>query len=229
MTALLLVALIVSMNGPVAAEGRQDARHHYEQATAAFGLGHFLEAAEHYQAAFSLRPDPALLYDAEQAYRLGGNKARALELYRNYARLYGNAPNAPDARNHAAVLERELSAVPAPGDAPPAADTVVAPADTSSPAPASPPSAENQARAAEPAPELTLTPPPASSSSSLVSLAVTPDGDTAARRDAPSLVQRPWFWIAIGAVAAAGVLAVVLATGGDKDPKPSIGTIVVRN
>ena len=210
---------------PAVRADRNEARKAYDAATAAFGLGHYAEAAEKYETAFSLRPDPALLYDAAQAYRLSGNLARALELYRNYARLYGNAPNASDARNHAADLERELSAPPAPGDAPPAADTVVVPADTSSPAPASPPSEGDPA----PAPELTLTPPAASSSTSPVSLAVTPDGDSAAKREAPSLVRRPWFWIAIGAVAAAGVLAVVLATGGDKDPKPSLGTIVVGN
>jgi tetratricopeptide (TPR) repeat protein len=208
-----VAALVLATAGPVQAEGKQDARHHYDQATAAFGLGHFLEAAEHYQAAFSLRPEPALLYDAAQAYRLGGNKPRALELYRNYARLYGNAPNVADARQHAADIERELSA--GAENTPAATDAVVVPA------------AEAAATASSPetpadAPELTLIPPPAPSAPNLV-LAAPP------AQDSPSLVRRPWFWIAVGAVVAASVLAVVLATGGDKDPKPSIGTIVVGN
>jgi tetratricopeptide (TPR) repeat protein len=228
---LLLTALVLTTASPVWAEGKQDARHHYDQATAAFGLGHFLEAAEHYQAAFSLRPEPALLYDAAQAYRLGGNKQRALELYRNYARLYDNAPNVVDARKHAADLEHELSAVPSPDDVPSGTDALVVPTgDATSPAPPGPssptatPSDGSQAGAQASAPDLELAPPPAPSSSSNLTLAATP-----ATRDTPSLARRPWFWVAIGAVVAAGVLAVVLATGGDKDPKPSIGTIVVGN
>lgn len=225
--AAVLLLVMLAMAQPARSEGRQDARHHYEQATAAFGLGHFLEAAEHYQAAFSLRPDPALLYDAAQAYRLGGNKARALELYRNYARIYGNASNVGDARDHAVELERELSAVPSPDSVPPA-DTVVVPVgDPSSAAPPVPAAASNQAVASATAPELTLAPPAASPSSPAVLVA--PGSGAAATQDTPSLVHRPWFWIAIGAVVAAGVVAVVLATGGDKNPKPSIGTIVVGN
>jgi len=213
---LLLVALGLAAAGTARADGRQDARHHYEQATAAFGLGHFLEAADHYQAAFSLRPDPALLYDAAQAYRLGGNKARALELYRNYARIYGDAPNAGDARDHAAALERELSAAAAPADVP-VTDAVVAPApETPPPAP----------ETAPPAPNLILATPAAPPAAPV---AVAATSSAATTQDAPSLVHRPWFWIALGAVAAAGVLAVVLATSGDKDPKASIGTIVVGN
>lgn len=214
---LLLVALVLAAAGTARADGRQDARHHYEQATAAFGLGHFLEAAEHYQAAFSLRPDPALLYDAAQAYRLGGNKARALELYRNYARIYGSAPNAGDARDHAAALELELSAASPPADLP-VTDAVVVPAGEAPPSQAS----------ASPAPNLTLETPAAPPPSAPVTLAAT-SGTPGTTQDAPSLVRRPWFWIAIGAVAAAGVLAVVLATSGDKNPKASIGTIVVGN
>ena len=86
-----LPAVAVENNGP-------DARELYGEAMAAFGLGHYAAAAEKYEAAFSLRPDPALLYNAAQSYRLAGNKPRALELYRNCLRLYPNFRNAEDAR-----------------------------------------------------------------------------------------------------------------------------------
>src|SRR5215831_7161200 len=97
----LVVVLLVAAAAPSRAAGDQrSARRLYDEATAAFGLGHYADAAEKYEAAFAARPDPALLYDAAQAYRLAGNKARAIELYRNYLRLYPGGTNSNEARNH---------------------------------------------------------------------------------------------------------------------------------
>ena len=93
-SAAIVVAAVLAVQAPVrAATSSKDARRVYDEATAAFGLGRYAEAAEKYEAAFSLRPDPALLYNAAQSYRLAGNKARALELYRNYVRLYPEGTN----------------------------------------------------------------------------------------------------------------------------------------
>ncbi len=71
-----------------------------------FGMGRYGEAAEKYEAAFALRPDPALLYNAAQSHRLAGNKPRALELYRNYVRLYPDGASAEDARGHVSALKK---------------------------------------------------------------------------------------------------------------------------
>src|SRR5450432_2756009 len=106
-SALTLSLLLLALPA-VAVEGGADAREIYEQATAAFGLGHYAAAAEKYEAAFSLRPDPALLYNAAQSYRLAGNKPRALELYRNCLRLYPNFHNAEDARRQVTNLKAEI-------------------------------------------------------------------------------------------------------------------------
>ena len=105
--AVTLLALAVSGRPGIAAEPSA-ARRAYDEATAAFGLGHYAEAAEKYETAFSLRPDPALLYDAAQAYRLAGNRGRALELYRNYLRLYPDRQNADEARNQVAALTKAI-------------------------------------------------------------------------------------------------------------------------
>ena len=104
---MTLLALAVG-GRPALASGPSPARQAYDQATAAFGLGHYAEAAEKYETAFSLRPDPALLYNAAQAYRLAGNRQRALELYRNYLRLYPDRQNAAEARNQVAALNKAL-------------------------------------------------------------------------------------------------------------------------
>ncbi len=120
--AFLCVSLLAAAPG-VAAE-RKDARKVYEEATAAFGLGRYADAAEKYEQAFSMRPDPAFLYNAAQSYRLAGNKPRALELYKNCLRLYPDFANAEDARNHVAVLKKQIddekaAAAASPGVKPP--------------------------------------------------------------------------------------------------------------
>src|SRR5262249_20748361 len=67
-----------------------EARAMLDKATAAFALAKYAEAAEYFEKAFELKPDPALLYNAAQAHRLAGNKERALALYQNLWRGSGN-------------------------------------------------------------------------------------------------------------------------------------------
>ena len=137
--AVTLLALAVGGRPALAAEPTA-ARRAYDEATAAFGLGHYQEAAEKYETAFSLRPDPALLYNAAQAYRLAGNRPRALELYRNYLRLYPDRQNADEARNHVAALTKAIEEEKAVAPAPPVAvvpapvEPIVAPSPVSPPA-----------------------------------------------------------------------------------------------
>jgi hypothetical protein len=233
---IAVIAFGVVATGPAPAQAeRQDARKHYDQATAAFGLGRYADAAVEYEAAFRLRPDPALLYNCAQAYRLAGNKARALELYRNYLRLYGDASNSDDARKQVTNLELEVSAeravaarppaqtpppvavappAPVPAPRPPVA-MLPAPAPQSpAPAPIEPPPAAPTFVAPAPAPTADVhmdMPPPA------------PASDDGAR----PLTKRPLFWAAIGVVVVAAVVGgIVIATSGDKDPKASIGVVV---
>jgi tetratricopeptide (TPR) repeat protein len=204
-SALTLSLLLLALPA-VAVEGGADAREIYEQATAAFGLGHYAAAAEKYEAAFSLRPDPALLYNAAQSYRLAGNKPRALELYRNCLRLYPNFHNAEDARrqvtNLKAEIEQEQSAKTATAPVPP--PVAVAPPPVAS----LPPAAPATEAAASSSPVLLDTPAPA----------------PATEADRP-LTSKAWFWGAIGAVVVGGTVALLLATRGTSYPAASFGTV----
>jgi tetratricopeptide (TPR) repeat protein len=210
-----LLALAVGGRSALASEPSA-ARQAYDQATAAFGLGHYAEAAEKYETAFSLRPDPALLYDAAQAYRLAGNRPRALELYRNYLRLYPNRQNADEARNQVAALTKALedeksappvvASSPAPASPPPVTPIV----SVAEPSPAAPSSA--------PAPALPPAPPPSAT-------LVTEAPPAAERQSSSGGGSRTWIWIAVGAaVVVGGVVALVVATRGDKFPDASFGT-----
>lgn len=208
-SALTVPLLLFVLASPsVAAESNgADAKEIYEQATAAFGLGHYAAAAEKYEAAFSLRPDPALLYNAAQSYRLAGNKPRALELYRNCLRLYPNFRNADDARRQVTNLKAEIE------QEQDAKAATVPPPVAVAPAPVAPPpiAAQPPVAAAASTPLLLDRPAPTATA-------------PAAEADRP-FTSKAWFWTAIGAVVVGGTVAVLLATRGTSYPDASFGTL----
>jgi tetratricopeptide (TPR) repeat protein len=215
-TAAVLVLLLACLARPAAAASGKDAKRIYEEATAAFGLGKYAVAAEKYEAAFAIRPDPALLYNAAQSYRLAGNKPRALELYRNYVRLYPDGSNADDARSHVVALKKEMeeerqpppAPAPAPGQAAP-----VAPLP-----PAMPPPVESLPPAPAPAPAAA---PPAPASGTGVPMLT---GSGAPPEDQRPLTQKVWFWVAVGAGAVVLTTVLLLATRGESFPDATFGT-----
>jgi tetratricopeptide (TPR) repeat protein len=216
--------------------GDKDASRLYQEATSAFGLGHYAEAAEKYEGAFSLRPDPALLYNAAQSYRLAGIKTRAIELYRNYLRLYPLAPNASDARAHVASLQKaidwdlahpELVRPPKPAP-PPAIKTPAAPV---TPLPAAQPSGAPQPTQtrAMPPPQETGTPakpPPAPAASqpgneASASLVAEPG----AEGDQKPMTKESWFWVSCGAGAVLlGAMVFLFVNRSDTYPDATFGT-----
>ncbi len=231
LTALCSAVFVVSP--PPARAQKEDARKHYDRATAAFGLGRYADAAVEYEAAFRMRPDPALLYNCAQSYRLAGNKPRAVELYRNYVRLYGDAPNAEDARSHLNNLELEVSAERAatsrssthPAPVPTTAIPSPAPAPSHPPAPTPAPTfaIKDPAAAAPPAPPPNVVGVPAADIH--VDVVATPQSVGPSDREQRPLLRRPWFWAAVGAVVVGGTIAILVAASGDKDPKPTFGVI----
>jgi tetratricopeptide (TPR) repeat protein len=225
--ALLLVGLTVWP--AVAAPHKNDAKEVYEQATVAFGLGRYAEAARKYEEAFSLRPDSAPLYSAAQSYRLAGNKQRALELYRNCLLLYPGFANAEDARGQIATLQKEIDgekpvAVSAPPPPPAPPSPPPPPAPVAAP-PAAPPSAPPPATAAL----STAAPPPAPPPPTAPPLVGPPAPTVSASLPAtqpqkPSL-RKAWILAAVGAVLLGGTVAVLLATQSPKYPDATFGTL----
>jgi tetratricopeptide (TPR) repeat protein len=205
-----VLALLLFLAAPAAAADRSEARKAYDAATAAFGLGHYAEAAEKYETAFSIHPDPALLYNCAQAYRLAGNRDRALELYRNYLRLYPDRSNAEEARSQVAALSKALENERHAAVAPPP----VAPAPTPAPMP--------PAVAPEP---VTLSPAPAPSPPPVSQTVAATVTTTPSSEPPPTAGSRTWLWIAVGAaVVVGGTVAILFATRGEKFPDATYGT-----
>ena len=204
--------LALAAAGPAQAGDTEDARAYTDKATAAFALAHYAAAAEDFEKAFELRPDPALLYNAAQSHRLAGNKERALVLYKNYLRLYAKRDKRTeieariDELEKAIAHDRAIEGKPPNNTEPIAGGTTVTPLGAGTPAPA-------------PAAMVPQAEPPPSTAPALVAQPAPPGQED-------SLVKKPWFWAATAGAVAAGVAVVLLLTmGGSKDPAPSIGRI----
>jgi len=202
--------------GKARTEKAEEAREYLDKATAAFALNRYAVAAENYEKSFELKPDAAVLYNAAQAYRLAGNKERALDLYQSYLRMYGDDKRAEIEkhianlkqaieRDHAVATSPPTGTAPIGGAPAPAAaaagSTIVA---TPPPAPGAPPPVPGAPPLAQPAPVLVAQPAPAS--------------------DQGSVVSKPWFWIAVGGVVAAAVVTSILLAG-NRDPSDPTSTI----
>ena len=138
---------------------------------------------------------------------MAGNQTRALQLYRNFIRLYGDNPRAPDARTHVAALEKGIAEAATATPAPPTA----APIPAAPLAPMAPPPATPNLAAPAPSTEQ----PPA--------LVVAQSPQTT--DESPPLVRRPWFWVAVGAVVVGGTVAALLATRKTEYPSATLGTL----
>ena len=66
--------------------------------------------AELFEKVFELKQDPAVLYDAAQSHRLAGNKQKALVLYQNYLRMFGERQNRTVVEKRIAELKVAIEA-----------------------------------------------------------------------------------------------------------------------
>jgi tetratricopeptide (TPR) repeat protein len=207
---ILLAAFLILAVAPARADV-SDARAHYEKATAAYALGNYSEAAEEYEKAFALKPDSALLYNAAQAHRIAGHKHRALLLYQNYVRIFGDkVRNLDEVQRHIAALKKAIATDEQTAGAPPTTPQQMAPGGkgepTPTPTPTPPPQTKPEPTPA-PAAAVSTTPPPP---------------------EKKPIYKKAWFWGVIGGVAAAVVIGVGLGVGlgsSTKDPTASIATV----
>ena len=219
-----------------------EARAHYEEGTKAYNLGEYPRAVTEFKAAYNAKPDPLLLYNIAQSFRLGGDATQALFFYRSFLRNMPGSPNRKEVEGRIRTLEKQIEkqaekqgdkqneeqkhegAVPPAGAPPPA---VAAPASTAaptSPAPASTPVAppSSTARPALIAPPPLSSPPtatePAAPTSPGVDLSQAP-----ASEPAPSsspFYKKWWFWTGVGVVLVVGIVA---AAARDKPPSTTYG------
>ena len=229
--ALLVIALFVTAAGaparaadaPAPDDKTAQARAASQEANALYAVGEFEQAAEKYQSAYKLKPDPALLYNAAQSYRMAGNNEKALLLYKNYTMFYPTAKNLHNAETQVTKLQEAIAAQHKAQTAPPTtteptggSSTGVAPGTSplgwpatggiASGAAVTPPSANGGTSSA------TLPTAPAPATSSTLPGATLTETAPPATTEGTPVYKKWWFWTAVGAVAAGGVVAILLSS-----------------
>ena len=92
-------------------EARAEARAHYDKAVSHFNANEYVAAGDEFLLVHKAVPQPALLYNAAQAYRLGGDGPKALENYRAFLKEAPDAKQRPDVERRIAELEHKVVAV----------------------------------------------------------------------------------------------------------------------
>ncbi len=227
----LIVLLAIGLSaGGIARAGNRDAeaKEHYEEGTKAFNLGEFKRAIEEYRKAYQAKPEPVLLYDIAQSYRLSNDLTNAVFFYRSYLRNSPNASNRREIDERIRKLEAQLQEqhqvttqppnTPVPIGSQPARET---PPETPLPAEATPKA---------PPPTLASIPPPQSTASSATqpapaspALQLTQSG--APPRERTPVYKKWWLWTAVGAVVVVGVgVGVGIALTSGAAPSTHLGT-----
>ncbi len=228
---LVLLLSCLALGGPARADDVEQARAYVNKATGAYALSHYAVAAENFEKAFELKPDPALLYNAAQAYRLAGNKERALELYESYVRVYtGKKDMRPDIEGHIRQLKEAIERDRAAATSPPITTMPMGgtPGEGREPPPTSPPPVTPIAPAASaststPAPAA-IAPPPASAAPASSPVVLTQSAGPPETSD--SVTKKTWFWVAVGGgVAAAVIVGLLIGLSGTDPASASIGKV----
>ncbi len=109
------VAALALLGGSARAdEDVSAARRHFEAGTRAFNVGEFENAAKEYREAYKLKPDPAILYNVAQSYRLAKNVEQALFFYRSYRRNASDLSHRRETDDRIGALELQLRQEQAP-------------------------------------------------------------------------------------------------------------------
>jgi len=220
-----------------------EARAHYEEGTKAYNLGEYPRAVTEFKAAYNAKPDPLLLYNIAQSFRLGGDAAQALFFYRSFLRNMPTAPNRKEVEGRVRTLEKQVEkqaekqadepkheAAPPPVTAPPPPVTSTTPTPSAgsgtTPPPPGPPSSVTAPAATAPA---ATTPPPVTGLNTAVEPA--PAGAGVDLTQAPSgepvphsspFYKKWWFWTGVGVVVLVGIGAAAAAAR-DKPPSTTYG------
>lgn len=149
---VVVVALAVASTAdaqPAPADPVAEAKAHADVATRMFDAQQYGKAAEEYQQAYLLDPQPLYLYASAQALRLGGNCTRALRSYNAYLRTNPSELDAQKTQKNIERCEQDIK------DHPPVADPTLVPPATVTPPPTTIPSTTPPPPAERPAPSWT--------------------------------------------------------------------------
>jgi hypothetical protein len=217
-----------------------EAKRHYEEGTKAFNLGEFPRAIAEFKATYNAKPDPLLLYNIAQSYRLAGDAGQALFFYKSFLRNMPGATNRKEVEAQIRKLEKQLQqqgqadepkrepVAPMPLGPPPISNLTSPAPPPPTPVPLTPPLGATAIRSTEavasaqpePVRAPTIAAPPATP-------APTPEINLTTPAPAPQEGDRPiykkwWFWA--GAAGALVIIGAIGAANAKKAPSTTYGT-----
>jgi tetratricopeptide (TPR) repeat protein len=224
--ALIIVAaatfaiILLRASGAVAQAQTGEAREHYRRGTAAYNLGKYAEAAHEYELSYEATLDPALLFNVAQAYRLAGDRNKALTAYRSYVRSApeGDKRELAEARikeiETALNYEDPFASEDRPPVRPPPVPNIV------SSEPATPPTVRPTR------PLLVVADPPVAAPPAVMTVRSEPVAS--AEANAAPIYKRWWLWAAGAALVVTIVVVIVIASSGSSGatpPQTDLGTM----
>ncbi len=108
---IVLVALAISLTAAAQvdpAETKREAKKHFLQGDAFLQAGAYQSAAMEFEAAYLLFPNEKLHFNIAQAYRLNGEKQKAIDHYQKYLAVDSDSPDATAARSQLALLTADV-------------------------------------------------------------------------------------------------------------------------
>lgn len=129
MRRVVIAAVLVGMTAFASAQGKTAADLFTEGQTR-YAAGDYLVAADKFEAAYALDPDPAYLFNIAQAYRFGNACAKAATSYKAFLVKVPNPPNATKVQQYLEQSEecaRKQAAAERPAPPPPDPPVVVTP------------------------------------------------------------------------------------------------------
>lgn len=180
-------------------EDDQRAKRLFEDGTRAFNLGEFPAAVDLYRQAYKIKPEPGLLYNIAQSYRLANDPGNAVFFYRSFLRAAPTTPNRKEIEVRIKKLEAQIAEQKAPPNSPVGLGAL--------------PTGE------EPAPTPAEKPVTPATSTSTIAVTASPSTQPT------PLHKKWWLWTVVG-VAAVGVgLGIGLGIGlQDRAPSAHFGT-----
>lgn len=104
-SAVSVALILILVSNALAAEpASEETKAHVRKGTAAYNLGKYAESAKEYEAAYEQTLDANMLFNIAQAYRLAGERDKAITAYRSFIR---SAPKS-EQRGLAEAKIREL-------------------------------------------------------------------------------------------------------------------------
>lgn len=89
----LVAGVLVSLIAPARADNKDDAKAAFAEGQQRYAAGEYLVAADKFETAYALDPDPAYLFNVAQAYRFGNACAKAAAAYHKFLAAVPNPPN----------------------------------------------------------------------------------------------------------------------------------------